>query len=264
MWLLTNFGFFSVVQKPGDKRTGTLTIRSRVKGDLENLRNKYLPEMGEIEADKGTDYKYRAKAPRESIARAVGQALMELDYSNFKDSVAVEQGYDRAHLYHDIWDVLYKLQEQQTEIVTPTKRTGNTQKKGLAYGGILFDERGRVLLRKPKHEYGGYAWTFAKGHVIKGKTPEETALREVLEETGYHARIIGKIEGCFEGDTTVTEYFLMAPVGAPEAFDPSETSEIQWVSSKEAISLIRMTQSEKGRKRDLAVLNAALKKTNYS
>jgi hypothetical protein len=35
MWLLTNFGFFSIVQKKGTKN---LTIRARMKVDLDELR----------------------------------------------------------------------------------------------------------------------------------------------------------------------------------------------------------------------------------
>lgn len=35
MWVVTDFGFFSVVQKPGDAEAGTLTVRARVRGDLE-------------------------------------------------------------------------------------------------------------------------------------------------------------------------------------------------------------------------------------
>jgi hypothetical protein len=35
MWLLTPFGFFSVVNKPGDPH---LTVRSRVRADLDALR----------------------------------------------------------------------------------------------------------------------------------------------------------------------------------------------------------------------------------
>jgi len=42
MWLITNFGFFSVVQKPGDDM---LTVRSRVKADLEELQNRYIPNL---------------------------------------------------------------------------------------------------------------------------------------------------------------------------------------------------------------------------
>ncbi|MGY2253445.1 MULTISPECIES: hypothetical protein [Pseudomonas] len=41
MWLFTNFGFFSVVQKDA---SDDLTIRSRTKSDLDRLRNHYRPE----------------------------------------------------------------------------------------------------------------------------------------------------------------------------------------------------------------------------
>ena len=37
MWLITNFGFFSVVEKPDDPKLGTLTIRSMVREGLESL-----------------------------------------------------------------------------------------------------------------------------------------------------------------------------------------------------------------------------------
>jgi hypothetical protein len=31
MWLLTVFGFFSIVEKPDDRQAGTVTIRARVR-----------------------------------------------------------------------------------------------------------------------------------------------------------------------------------------------------------------------------------------
>ena len=43
MWLITTAGFYSIVQKSGEK---DLTIRSRVRKDLEALRDKYLPGPG--------------------------------------------------------------------------------------------------------------------------------------------------------------------------------------------------------------------------
>jgi hypothetical protein len=112
MWLLTNFGFFSIVQKPDDELAGTLTVRSRATSDLEAMRQKYLPSMGSVVADAGSDYKYRTKVPREALAAAMLQIVMDLNYDNFKDSVAKTQGHERAHLYHQVWDVLYHLQEQ--------------------------------------------------------------------------------------------------------------------------------------------------------
>ena len=71
MWLITNFGFFSVVQKPDDPKLGTLTVRSRVLEDLESLKEQYFKQtMGEIQVNAGIDYKYRAKVPREAMAGA--------------------------------------------------------------------------------------------------------------------------------------------------------------------------------------------------
>jgi len=109
MWLITNFGFYSVVQKPGDT---DLTIRSRVKEDLEQLRDSYLPSLGGTVEGAGTDYRYRATASHEAVAEAMGKMAMEIGYSNFKDSVAKEQGYDRAGVYHDVWDALMQLRGQ--------------------------------------------------------------------------------------------------------------------------------------------------------
>jgi hypothetical protein len=49
VWLITPLGFFSVVREPDDIGAGSLTIRARVKSDLEALRKHYLPDLGEIE-----------------------------------------------------------------------------------------------------------------------------------------------------------------------------------------------------------------------
>src|SRR5690242_11051608 len=61
MWLITPTGFFSIVCKSGDMEAGTLTIRARVKSDLQALRHEALPSLGAITENEGTDYPYRAK-----------------------------------------------------------------------------------------------------------------------------------------------------------------------------------------------------------
>ncbi len=112
MWLMTPIGFFSIVEKPNDRHDGTLTVRARVEGDLAALKAHYLPELGEIKTDQGTDYLYRATAPREEVARALSQLTLDLDYSNFKDEVYRVQGYERARVYGEVWSSLYRLQNQ--------------------------------------------------------------------------------------------------------------------------------------------------------
>ncbi|MDD3430119.1 MAG: NUDIX domain-containing protein [Oscillospiraceae bacterium] len=57
-------------------------------------------------------------------------------------------------------------------------------------GAVCFLKTGkdlRVLL--VCHKYGGH-WAYPKGHVEKDETEEETAHREVLEETGIPIKII--------------------------------------------------------------------------
>ena len=112
MWLLTPYGFFSIVQKPADVAASTLTVRARVVSDLETLRDTVLPTRSATVADQGTDYAYRATAPGEDVAQALGELVMRATYSNFKNEVAKRQGEARAALYHDVWDVLYRLQSE--------------------------------------------------------------------------------------------------------------------------------------------------------
>lgn len=110
MWLITPIGFFSIVEKPGDTKRDVLTIRARVRSDLVALKNAALPSLGRISESIDTDYRYRAKAPRADIGKAAAKMIADLHYGNFKSEVAARQGAERAHLYHDVWEILYRLQ----------------------------------------------------------------------------------------------------------------------------------------------------------
>jgi ADP-ribose pyrophosphatase YjhB (NUDIX family) len=125
-----------------------------------------------------------------------------------------------------------------------------------SYGGVVINQNGQVLLREPAGQFGGYAWTFAKGEPNPGETIEDTALREVLEETGVKARILAKIPGVFRGSTTDNEYFLMAAEEDTKTFG-DETKAVRWVKQSEAEELIMKTPNITGRKRDLQLLQAA-------
>lgn len=100
MWLFTSKSFISIVQKPGD--TDLLTVRARIKGDIENM----FPDA-KVEANKGTDYKYRAKVPRELVAKVVADQVMGLGYSNFKSTVKDRKRHDA---YMDVWSAMYATQ----------------------------------------------------------------------------------------------------------------------------------------------------------
>jgi hypothetical protein len=106
MWILTPDGFYSIVQKP---RETNLCIRARVGADLDRLREKYLPALTETKETPGGDYRYRAWATHEAVADALAAITRDLHYDNFKSEVG-RHDRERAHAYHDVWDVLGRLQ----------------------------------------------------------------------------------------------------------------------------------------------------------
>lgn len=122
----------------------------------------------------------------------------------------------------------------------------------------MFNREGNVLMRSPSGYWGGYVWTFAKGGDDPAdRSPEETALREVLEETGQECVVIAPIPGEFESDTCVTKYFLMKPTTRIVQHD-HETQEVRWVTTDEAFDMIQLTKTEKGRTRDRNALQCAI------
>ena len=85
MWIVTTAGFYSIVKKPTDP-AGKLTIRSRVKTDLVNLK-KRLPGLSDIIESDDSDYRYRAFAKPEELAKALSKIVVDIDYSNFKNRI---------------------------------------------------------------------------------------------------------------------------------------------------------------------------------
>ena len=99
----------------------------------------------------------------------------------------------------------------------------------------------RILLVKNKN---GKCWTFPKGHIESGESEEETALREIKEETGLSVRIVpgfrkistyrpfGKIK-----KTAV--FFLAETTKSVVSMQPSEIDYYLWVSLDEAMKMCR-------------------------
>lgn len=110
MWLATRFGYFSIVLKPSEKH---LTIRSRVRNDLENLRKRYLPKLKIIEGA-GTDYPYRAEVSHKDLGKAMKQIVFDIDYPNHKEVVAKEQGLHRSKVYGRVWSILTILEREES------------------------------------------------------------------------------------------------------------------------------------------------------
>lgn len=102
MWCFLPNSFISIVQKPGD--ADTLTVRSRVNGDIERV----FPNAEVIEGA-GTDYQFRARVPRAKVAKAMHDAVMNLTWSNFKGAVTDRKRHDA---YMRVWAAMMDYQRQ--------------------------------------------------------------------------------------------------------------------------------------------------------
>lgn len=110
---------------------------------------------------------------------------------------------------------------------------------------------GAVLSRKGTRAYvaliatrRGARWGLPKGTVDPGETPEQTARREVHEETGLEAEILchlDKIEYYFRAGGDLVhkdvDFYLMRYVDGTLAPQLTEVDDVKWVELREAISM---------------------------
>lgn len=125
-----------------------------------------------------------------------------------------------------------------------------------AYGGVILSKKGYVLLRETNNHFDGYVWTVPKIKPDAGEMPDQTALREVWEETGCKAEILGFLPGTYAIVLSTNAYFVLSLLEQTYAFE-WETQAVCWAGFEEAQRLIQQTTNIKGRQRDLKVLEAA-------
>lgn len=85
-------------------------------------------------------------------------------------------------------------------------------------------------------------WSLPKGKADGKEKPEQTAVREVLEETGYHCRVItplGKTRYRVSEGNKEVAWFAMRPLPDSPGFRPNaEVDSIRWLSRKKAAALL--------------------------
>jgi mutator protein MutT len=118
-------------------------------------------------------------------------------------------------------------------------------------GGIVFNKEGQVLLTQNS---SNHYWGFPKGHIEKGQTSKEAAIREVREEGGVEAEIVTKVgdskyiythpetkEKIFK---VVTFYLMNYLSGEPDVHD-WEVTESRWFDPEEALKTIDFPANKK-------------------
>lgn len=134
-------------------------------------------------------------------------------------------------------------------------------------GGLVVDGLDRAkqvaLLIGRSDRRGGMVWTLPKGHIEVGERAEQTAIREIAEETGVRGEVLaalGSIDFWFRAEhhvvhKTVHHYLLRFLDGQPSAND-HEVREVAWVPLDELAS--RLTHADE---RQLAAVAAHMVET---
>lgn len=112
--------------------------------------------------------------------------------------------------------------------------------------GCIIVDNNQVLLVK----HNGGHWGFPKGHVEKNETEEQTAIREVKEETNLDVEIINNKRYVEEyitnkGRKKEVVYFIAKKIGGEIKKQEEEIQEIKWFNIEEAIEMITYEGSRK-------------------
>jgi len=116
-----------------------------------------------------------------------------------------------------------------------------------AAGGVVFRNtpKGKIrvlVVHRPQYD----DWTPPKGKADKGESPQETAVREVLEETGYRCRIVaplGPTRYRVQGGVKEVHWFGMRPLPDSPGFTKnSEVDAVDWLSPRKVLDKLSYDQ----------------------
>ncbi len=113
-------------------------------------------------------------------------------------------------------------------------------------GGIVFRAKAgkiKVLLVASKKERGN--WIFPKGHVEKGETARDAALRETQEEAGVDGTVLGPagvLEYDWRDKRYRVEYFLIRATSETAETDGREKI---WLPFDKAVALLSYEETRR-------------------
>jgi len=135
MWTLTNFGAFSTTLRnaksipDGDSRL--LQVRARRAKHLRDLKNRYMPNAGEIVRMVDRDYEFRIYCTHDDWSLAVARMAQDVDYGNFKNSVEDDELHNA---YMRVWSALYNALATNKYVTSYRGRRGRKNGKNPTRG----------------------------------------------------------------------------------------------------------------------------------
>lgn len=127
---------------------------------------------------------------------------------------------------------------------------GDAAHKYSAGGVVLHNGKVLVIGSAIRNSVG-----LPKGHIDEGESLEQTAAREVKEETGYDVEVVGKLaEYTYEFDwtdgkhyiKTVTYFSMKLANDLPpvQNLQPGEDFEVRWLDTEEALQAFTYNEAK--------------------
>jgi 8-oxo-dGTP pyrophosphatase MutT (NUDIX family) len=115
-------------------------------------------------------------------------------------------------------------------------------------GGVLFRKRDSEIEVCLISKRDRNVWALPRGRVEEGETPDQTAVREVREETGFQAKVLRKIDEIsfhFYSKTDdrliyrTVHFFLMPLENSEQGIVDSEVGRVEWFPIEQAIRVLK-------------------------
>lgn len=106
MWVFLKDSYLSIVEPSRPDLEDCLLVRARAAEDIPNVFGAGYPVIQTADAD----YHFRALVPRAVVATALSDAVMDVDYSNFKAQVKDK---DRHDTYLRVWAAMDDFQDRR-------------------------------------------------------------------------------------------------------------------------------------------------------
>jgi len=185
--------------------------------------------------EKIENIKKQGKIPQFNDLDITGIDLINLKFSNRQIGEVKNRLYELV-----LGDEIENEKEALLKYVVKHYKLNDNFEYENSCGAIVFNENTEKILLVKMHNGN---WGFPKGHIEKDETKEETAIREVQEETNVNIKIIPNFEREIKyipNEKTIKKVTIFAGITQDEdvKIDTFEIEAFQWCTYEEALKLV--------------------------
>ena len=185
--------------------------------------------------DKIENIKKQGKIPQFNDLDITGIDLINLKFSNREIGEVKNKLYELV-----LGDEIENEKEALLKYIVKHYNLNDKFEYENSCGAIVFNENTEKILLVKMHNGN---WGFPKGHIENNETKEETAIREVHEETNVNIKIIPNFEREIKyipNEKTIMKVTIFAGITQDEdvKIDTFEIEAFQWCTYEEALKLV--------------------------